>query len=115
MHNITPDKLALLDEKHRKTIEMITDDGRISTTIIKMLKTAFSEGQLVALGVKEIWKYLPFLGVAIAGSVAFAFALRFLLKTINDIEDVANALCRKVITKAIEGKSHRGTENPSTE
>lgn len=42
--------------------------------------------------IEELTKYIPFVGLAFAGSVGFAFTLRYLIKAINEMEGAAIAV-----------------------
>ena len=55
-----------------------------------LLKLACEE--LGALAVGEATKYIPLIGIGIAGSISFGFTLLYLLRCVNDLERVALAV-----------------------
>ena len=68
-----------------------------------ILKLTFEE--LGALAAGEAAKYIPFVGIGIAGSISFAFTLRYLLRCINDLERVALAIWDEEASQKIDSNN----------
>jgi hypothetical protein len=90
---------SFLNEKYREII-----DKYISSTMKDIVfNVAASLGTLTAL--EEICKYIPLIGLGIAMGVGFAKTLRYLIKTINELEEVAMAVWENAAKRSIEERS----------
>lgn len=91
----TPEELALLDKKHKEII--VRYSLRSATELAANIATK-SIGVLLA--VEEVSKFIPVIGLAIAGSISFALTLRYLLRSIDELEDAALAVLDNVAERS---------------
>ena len=91
----TPEELALLDKKSKEIIKRYS--LRSTTELVANIGTK-SFGVLFA--VEEVSKFIPIIGLAIAGSISFALTLRYLRCSIDELEDAALAVWDKVAERS---------------
>ena len=97
LHNTTPEALALLDQKYR---EIITRYHFRSAG--ELVFTAATKTVGLILGVEEVSKFIPIIGMVIASSISFAFTLRYLLRSINELEEAAIAVWDNAAKQSVQ-------------
>ena len=98
----TPEELGLLNKKCREVVKRYQ-----VTSVVELLKSVVTKRIAVLLGVEEVSKFIPILGLVIAGSISFATTFYFLNRSINEMEEVALALwdnaARRSVKEATSG------------
>ncbi|CAB4016205.1 interferon-inducible GTPase 5-like [Paramuricea clavata] len=110
LNNTTAEERALLDEKYRGIIERY--QSRSPNDVVSILST---KALTVIVGVEEVSKYIPLIGLAIASSIGFALTLRYLLKCINELEEAAIAVWDNAAKRSIQDGSDTSTKNSSAQ
>ena len=87
---------AMMDKKKTEIINNYQSESIVS----HFVSVAHSIG--LSIGVEEISKLIPFVGSAIAGSIGFAKTLRYLIKSIDELEEVAMAVWENAAKQTIE-------------
>ena len=87
LNNTTSEELEVLDKKIKEIIERYHFSSGAEFAKIVATKT-FG----IILGVEEVSKFIPIIGMVIAGSISFAFTLRYLLRSIKELEEAAMAV-----------------------
>ena len=87
LYNTTPEELDLLDKKIKEIIERYH-----FSSAAEFAKTVVTKTFGIILGVEEVSKFIPIIGMVIAGSISFASTLRYLLRSIKELEEAAMAV-----------------------
>ena len=97
LNNTTPEELEVLDKKIKEIIERyhIRSAAELASTVAT--KT-FG----IMLGVEEVSKFIPIIGMVIAGSISFAFTLRYLLRSIKELEEAAMAVWDNAAERSVK-------------
>ena len=100
LSNIKKEDLDSLDAKYKEIIEryqsVVSDKEFVSTSVTKAMG--------VLLGIEEISKYIPFIGLFIVGSIEFALTLRYLLRVVSELEEAAIALWDNAAKRSIRNR-----------
>ena len=97
LQNKTPEELALLEQKY---IEIIMRYNLGTNAVLAANIVTKSLGAI--LPVEEVAKFIPIIGSIIAGSISFAFTLRFLLRSIGELEEAALAVWDKIAERSTQ-------------
>ncbi|XP_028404337.1 interferon-inducible GTPase 5-like [Dendronephthya gigantea] len=98
--NTTPEELELLNKHYRDIIKRYG-----LTSVLAIFKSAGTKTALVLLSVEEVSKFIPILGLVIAGSASFATSLYFLNRSVNEMEEVALAVWDNAAERAVNSAS----------
>ena len=106
LNNTTPEKHTLLGKKIRDIIERYSFRSAVDFAPAIATKT-FG----LMLGVEEVSTFIPIIGIVIAGSISFAFTLRYLLHAINELEEAAMAVWDNAAKQSIKDSLDTSTNN----
>lgn len=98
LQNKTPEELSLLGPKY---IEIIMRHNKLGKHP-ELIASFVSRSLGAILPVEQVAKFIPIVGSIIAGSISFAFTLRFLLRCIGELEEAALAVWDKIAERSIE-------------
>ena len=87
LNNTTAEELKLLGKKY---MEIIARYQFSSATEFASTFATKSIGAVFA--VEQVSAFIPIIGIALAGSISFAFTLRYLFLSINELEEAAMAV-----------------------
>ena len=104
LNNTTSEERALLDKKYNDIIDRYKSSSTVVTKALGLM-----------VGVEEISKYIPIIGVVIASSVGFAVTLHYLIRCINELEEAAIAVWDNAAKRSIQDGSDASRDNSSTE
>ena len=110
LNNTTSEERALLDKKYNDII-----DRYKSSSVKEFASTVVTKALGLMVGVEEISKYIPIIGVVIASSVGFALTLHYLIRCINELEEAAIAVWDNAAKRSIQDGSDASRDNSSTE
>ena len=84
LKNTTAEKIGLLDEKCKDIIlrYQVKSAAKLASKIA-------TQNLGFKFGIEEVFKFIPIMGMAIAGSISFAMTLCYLIKSINELEEAA--------------------------
>ncbi len=87
----------------------------LKRSIKEFTSTVVTKALGLMIGVEEISKYIPIIGVVIASSVGFAVTLHYLIRCINELEEAAIAVWDNAAKRSIQDGSDASRDNSSTE
>ena len=103
LSDIKSEDLASLDTKYTEIIKryesVLSDKETVKTTVTKAMG--------VLMGIEEVSKYIPLVGLFIAGSIAFALTLRYLLRVVNELEETAIAVWDNAAKRSIQNSKEK--------
>ncbi len=100
LNDTTSEERALLDKKYNDIINRYK-----SGSVKEFASTIVTKALGLMIGIEEISKYIPIIGVVIASSVGFAFTLRYLIRCINELEEAAIAVWDNAAKRSVQGGS----------
>ena len=106
LKNTTPEERDMLDKKYKEIIDKYNPG-----TVKELASTGFSKTLGVIIGVEEVSKYIPIIGMALASSVTFALTLKFLISAVNDLEEAAIAVWDNAAKRLIQDGEDTRTKN----
>ncbi len=81
LSNTTSEERALLETKYKEIIDRY-QSASLKRSIKEFTSTVVTKALVVMIGVEEISKYIPIIGIAIASSVGFSVTLHYLIRCI---------------------------------
>ena len=100
LHDITFEERDLLDKKYSEIIDRYKSLFKFPKEFIASMGKSLS----LLLGIPQVTKYVPIVGIAMASSVSFAVVLRYLIKSINELEEVAMAVWESTAKRSVTAK-----------
>ena len=98
----------LLDKKYTDIIDRYRS---LAGSTKKFVATLVGKSLGVALGIEEVSKYIPIIGIVIASSISFAYTLRYLLKAINELEEAAVAVWDTAAKRSVRTQQNEWIES----
>ncbi len=96
LNNTTPEELELLDKKYMEIIQRYQ-----FRSAAEFASTFATKTFVLILGVEEVSAFIPIIGIVLAGSISFAFTLRYLFRSINELEEAATAVWDNAARRSI--------------
>ena len=103
LSDIKSEDLASLDTKYTEIIKRYKSVASDKKTV----KTTVTKAMGVLMGIEEVSKYIPLVGLFIAGSIAFALTLRYLLRVVNELEETAIAVWDNAAKRSIQNSKEK--------
>ena len=89
LSNTTSEERETLDKKYKEIIDKY-NPGRVKEWASTTASVSKTLGLII--GVEEVSKFIPIIGIAISGSISFALTLKYLHSAVNDLEETAIAV-----------------------
>ena len=106
LNNVTPEEQNLLKKNYRKVIQRYGFRQAADFTATIAPKTLG-----IIFGVEEVASFIPIIGIAIAGSISFAFTFRYLWQAINELEETAIAVWDNAAKQSVKDSLETRTNN----
>ena len=100
LNDIASEERDLLDKKYSEIIDRYKSLFKFP----KEFTAAMGKSLGLLLGIPQVTKYVPIVGIAMASSVSFAVVLRYLIKSINELEEVAITVWDSTAKRSVTAK-----------
>ncbi|XP_028404390.1 interferon-inducible GTPase 5-like isoform X1 [Dendronephthya gigantea] len=98
LENTAPEAFELLEKKFKDVITRYQ-----MSSAVDLIKSFGAKAAVGLLGAEQVSKFIPFIGLAIAGSLSFAATFYFLNQSIDEMEEVALVIWDNAFERSVKG------------
>ncbi|XP_028404307.1 interferon-inducible GTPase 5-like isoform X2 [Dendronephthya gigantea] len=98
LQNTAPEAFELLEKKFKDVITRYQ-----MSSAVDLIKSFGAKAAVGLLGAEQVSKFIPFIGLAIAGSLSFAATFYFLNQSIDEMEEVALVIWDNAFERSVKG------------